>query len=89
MRRAVRVGLLLLALAGRPTGTRAQDPPVPPMAAPRSDSLPNPPPTFAADTAQHVTVVSTGPTGAVAWRIGAAIIVLTLTTLLLYNVRSR
>ena len=93
MRRAVRVGLLLLALAGRPTGARAQTPPVPPVAALRPDSLPNPPPTFAADTARHVTVVSAAPPEAVtrrsAWRIGAAIVVLTLTTLLLYNVRSR
>ena len=94
MQRAARVGLLLLlALTGRPTGAHAQAPPVPPVAAPRPDSLPNPPPTFVADTARHVTVVSAEPTDAVtrrsAWRIGTAIVVLTLTTLLLYNVRSR
>ena len=93
MRRAARIGLLLLALAGRPTGARAQALPGPPVAAPRPDSLPSPPPTFVVDTARHVTVVSAEPTDAVtrrsAWRIGAAIVVLTLTTLLLYNVRSR
>ncbi len=93
MRRAARIGLLLLALAGRPTGARAQVLPGPPVAAPRPDSLPNPPPTFVVDTARHVTVVSAEPTDAVtrrtAWRIGATIVVLTLTTLLLYNVRSR
>jgi hypothetical protein len=47
-----------------------------------------------ADTTWHVTVVTApGPNEAVtrqvALRIGAAIVVLTLTTLLLYNVRSR
>ena len=93
MRRAAQVGLLLLALAGRPTGARAQAPPVPPVTTPRPDSLPTPSPTFLVDTARHVTVVSAESTEAVtrrsAWRIGAAIVVLTLTTLLLYNVRSR
>ena len=93
MRRAARVGLLLLALAWRPTEARAQALPGPPAATPRPDSLPNPPPTFMVDTARHVTVVSTEPTDVVtrrsALRIAAAIAVLTLTTLLLYNVRSR
>ena len=47
-----------------------------------------------ADTTWHVTVVAApGPSEALtrplALRIGAAIVVLTLTTLLLYNVRSR
>ena len=46
-----------------------------------------------ADTTRRVTVVSAEPTEAVtrrsALRIAAAIAVLTLTTLLLYNVRSR
>jgi hypothetical protein len=58
------------------------------------DSIKKPPPTFVADTARHVVVVSTTePTNEVTrrtgLRIGAAIVVLTLTTLLLYNVRSR
>jgi hypothetical protein len=52
-----------------------------------------PAPTFVVDTARTVTVVSAEPSDAVtrplAWRIGAAIVVLTLSTLLLYNVRSR
>ncbi|MBF9223925.1 hypothetical protein [Hymenobacter ruricola] len=64
-----------------------------PVAAPRADSLQPPAPTFVADTARRVAVVTPEPTDAVtrplAWRIGAAIVVLTLTTLLLYNVRSR
>ena len=62
-----------------------------PVVAPRADSLKTPGPTFVADTARNVTVVTTETTDAVtrplAWRIGAAIVVLTLTTLLLYNVR--
>ena len=57
------------------------------------DSIKTPPPTFVVDTARHVVVVSTEPTSAVTrrtgLRIGVAIVVLTLTTLLLYNVRSR
>jgi hypothetical protein len=51
------------------------------------------PPTFVVDTARQVTVVTTEPTDAVTrrtgLRIGAVIVLLTLTTLLLYNVRSR
>ena len=88
MRRAARWRLMVLAglLA---TTARAQTVP-----APRSDSIKKPPPTFVADTARHVVVVSTiEPTSEVTrrtgLRIGAAIVVLTLTTLLLYNVRSR
>ncbi|WP_210514380.1 hypothetical protein [Hymenobacter terricola] len=79
---------------------RAQTVPVPaaspaaPVASPRPDSVKTPPPTFVVDTARHVVVVnSTEPTTAVTrrtgLRIGAVIVVLTLTTLLLYNVRSR
>ena len=67
--------------------------PAPLVAAPRPDSLNPAPPTFVADTARHVVVVSSEPTNAVTRRlglhIGTAIVVLTLTTLLLYNVRSR
>ena len=64
------------------------------LPAPLPDSLKKPPPTFVTDTARHVVVVSTPePTTEVTrrtgLRIGAAIVVLTLTTLLLYNVRSR
>ncbi|MBJ6107515.1 hypothetical protein JAO73_00720 [Hymenobacter sp. BT523] len=61
----------------------------------RSDSLKTPAPTFVVDTARQVTVVSAPAepsdvvTRPLAWRIGAAIVVLTLSTLLLYNVRSR
>ena len=62
--------------------------------APRPDSVPTPMPTFVADTARHVVVVNpaeptTQVTRRTGLRIGAAIVVLTLTTLLLYNVRSR
>ncbi|MDO7850850.1 hypothetical protein [Hymenobacter convexus] len=68
-------------------------PPPAPIASPRPDSVKTPAPTFVADTARTVTVVTTEPSDAVtrrlAWRIGAAIVVLTLSTLLLYNVRSR
>ncbi len=58
------------------------------------DSVKTPSPTFVVDTARHVVVVSAAePTNTVTrrtgLRIGAAIVVLTLTTLLLYNVRSR
>jgi hypothetical protein len=67
--------------------------PAAPIVSPRADSLKTPVPTFVADTARNVTIVTTEPSDAVtrplAWRIGAAIVVLTLTTLLLYNVRSR
>ena len=81
-RLVVLVGLLA-------TAARAQTVP-----APLPDSIKKPPPTFVADTARHVVVVSTTePTTEVTrrtgLRIGAAIVVLTLTTLLLYNVRSR
>jgi len=97
MRRATRHGGLLLALALLPALGRAQAVPAP-VAAPvapalRPDSARTPPPTFVADTTRRVTVVSAEPTEAVtrrsALRIAAAIAVLTLTTLLLYNVRSR
>ena len=61
--------------------------------APAADSIKPPLPTFVADTTRQVGVVAAEPTDAVtrrsALRIGAAIVVLTLTTLLLYNVRSR
>ena len=87
MRRAARWRLLLLAglLA---LAARAQTVPAPP------DSIKKPPPTFVADTARHVVVVdpaepTTEVTRRTGLRIGAAIVVLTLTTLLLYNVRSR
>ena len=78
------------------TAARAQTVPATPpapAAAPRPDSLKTPAPAFVADTARHVTVVTAEQSDAVtrplALRIGAAIVVLTLTTLLLYNVRSR
>jgi hypothetical protein len=94
MRRAARFGLLLAFMAFWPPAARAQTaPPTPPATAPRPDSIKTTPPTFVADTARHVTVVTAEPTDAVtrklALRIGVAIAVLTLTTLLLYNVRSR
>ena len=62
--------------------------------APRPDSLKTPPPTFVVDTTRRVVVVNAAePTDAVTrrtgLRIGVVIVVLTLTTLLLYNVRSR
>ena len=70
---------------------RAQTVPAP--TTPRPDSVKTARPTFVADTARRVTVVSPEPTDAVTrrtgLRIGAAIVLLTLTTLLLYNVRSR
>ena len=60
---------------------------------PPPDSAKTARPTFVTDTARQVTVVSTEPSDVVTrrlgLRIGAAIVVLTLTTLLLYNVRSR
>lgn len=80
----------LIALAGLlATAARAQTVPAPPP-----DSIKKPPPTFVADTARHVVVVdpaepTTEVTRRTGLRIGAAIVVLTLTTLLLYNVRSR
>jgi hypothetical protein len=96
MRRAARWQLVvaagLLAITAR-----AQTVPAPVLStpvSPRPDSIKTPPPTFVADTTRRVVVVNTTePTDAVTrrtgLRIGAAIIVLTLTTLLLYNVRSR
>ena len=80
---------LVLAAGLLATAARAQTVP-----APLPDSSQKPPPTFVADTARHVLVVSpaeppTAVTRRTGLRIGAAIVVLTLTTLLLYNVRSR
>ncbi len=99
MRRAGRQwgwGLAVAVAACLLPTARAQTVPVVPAApvtAPRPDSVKSAPPTFVADTARHVVVVGTEPTGAVTRRtgvrIGLAIAVLTLTTLLLYNVRSR
>ncbi|WP_152559811.1 hypothetical protein [Hymenobacter sp. IS2118] len=91
MRRAARLGLMLaLATGGLPA--LAQTLPAP-AASTRPDSVKIAPPTFVVDTARNVTVVTAEPSEVVtrplAWRIGAAILVLTLTTLLLYNVRSR
>ncbi|MBF9235908.1 hypothetical protein I2I05_00725 [Hymenobacter sp. BT683] len=93
MRRAARFGLLLaLGAAGLPVA-QAQTVPPAPAALPGADSVKIPPPTFVVDTARSVAVVTAEPSEVVtrplAWRIGAAILVLTLTTLLLYNVRSR
>ena len=74
---------------------RAQTVPGPPptAVAPHPDSIKRPPPTFVVDTARHVIVVTPAPTDVVTHqlglRIGAAILVLSLPTLLLYNVRSR
>ena len=70
---------------------------VPPGAKVRTDSLRPAPagtPTFVADTVRRVVVVSPAePTNEVTrrtgLRIGAVILIITLTTLLLYNVRSR
>jgi Rieske Fe-S protein len=70
---------------------------VPPATAPttpsQADSVKTAPATFVVDTTRRVTVVTAEPSDAVtrplAVRIGAAIVVITLTTLLLYNVRSR
>ena len=61
---------------------------------PRPDTIKMQSPTFVADTARQVVVVSAPEppdalTRRTGLRIGAAIVVLTLTTLLLYNVRSR
>jgi hypothetical protein len=91
MRWAARQWRLVLAVGASllATAARAQTAPsLPP------DSSKKPAPTFVADTARHVVVVSTSePTSEVTrrtgLRIGAVIVVLTLTTLLLYNVRSR
>ena len=62
--------------------------------APRPDTLKAASPTFVADTARQVVVVTSPEppdalTRRTGLRIGAAIVILTLTTLLLYNVRSR
>ena len=96
MRRAARLGLLFAVAGARLLCARAQTVPVSApanVASPRADSVKAAPPTFVADTARNVAVVTAEPTEAVtrplALRIGAAIVVLTLTTLLLYNVRSR
>ena len=87
MRRAARrlARVLAVAACGLPTaGGQA-----------RPDSVRAPAPTFVADTVRHVGVVGAPaePPDAVTrrrgLRIGAAVVVLTLTTLLLYNVRSR
>ena len=93
MRRAARRwGRGLVAAVCLLPAAYAQTVPVAPAAAARPDSLKTPT-TFVADTARHVAVVTAEPTNAVtrplAWRIGTAIALLTLTTLLLYNVRSR
>ena len=94
MRRAARRwGLGLAVGLGPLVAARAQVAPAPPAALPAADSAQTPAPTFVADTARRAPVVTAEPTDAVtrrsAGRIGAAIVVLTLTTLLLYNVRSR
>ena len=91
MRPAARRGRLALVLATGLLAAAARAQTVP---APSPDSAKKPAPTFVADTARHVVVVgSAEPTTEVTrrtgLRIGAAIVVLTLTTLLLYNVRSR
>ena len=94
MPRLARIGAMLVVCA-LPAAGLAQVVPVAPASviAPRADSLKTPPPTFVADTARREVVVSAEPPTAVtrrsAWRIGAAIVFITLTTLLLYNVRSR
>ena len=80
---------LALAAGLLATAARAQTVPTPPPNSTKKHA-----PTFVADTARHVVVVSpTEPTTEVTRRtgrrIGAVILVLTLTTLLLYNVRSR
>jgi hypothetical protein len=96
MRRAARWQLVVAAglLAPAARAQTVSVPPAAPIVAPRPDSVKKPAPTFVADTTRRVVVVNTTePTDAVTrrtgLRIGAAIVVLTLTTLLLYNVRSR
>ena len=96
MRRAAR-WQLVVAVSMLAAVAYAQTVPTPasaPAVAPRPDSVQKPAPTFVADTTRRVVVVdTTEPTDAVTrrtgLRIGVAIVVLTLTTLLLYNVRSR
>ena len=95
--RRLTVASCLLAGAARAqtvSGPPVVSPVVLPFISPRPDSLKLPPPTFVTDTARPGPVVTAAePTTTVArrtgLRIGAAIVVLTLTTLLLYNVRSR
>ena len=95
MQRTARLGLLWALVAGGLPLAQAQTSPPPHQAAsPSPDSTKTSTPTFVADTTWHITVVmAPGPSEAVtrplALRIGAAIVVLPLTTLLLYNVRSR
>ena len=86
---------LTVAVSLLPTA-RAQTAPGPPSAAttrPRPDSIKTPLATFMVDTARHAAVVTPASTDIVTrqlgLRIGLAIVVLSLTTLLLYNVRSR
>ena len=96
MRRAAGVGLLAFAAWGLPTAQAQTLPvptssPRPdsvktplPTSSPQPDSVKTPLPTCVADTARHVTVVTAEPpevvTRPLALRIGAAIVVLTLTT---------
>ena len=93
MRRAARLGLVWALALGGPPAARAQAVPPAPAVSPRPDSAKAPPPTFVADTTRAAPGVGAEPGTAVtrplALRIGAVIVVLTLTTLLLYNVRSR
>ena len=90
----------LAAPAGVPGAPAAAGKPAtagPPAAKVRTDTLrpvPTATPTFVADTARRVVVVNPAePTNEVTrrtgLRIGAVILIITLTTLLLYNVRSR
>ena len=94
MRPAARRWRLVLAMAAVAAGLLAPAARAQTVPAPRPDSVKTPAPTFVADTTRRVVVVNTTePTNEVTrrtgLRIGAAIVVLTLTTLLLYNVRSR
>jgi hypothetical protein len=85
--------LLLLGLL--PILALAQTVPLTPPPPVVADTMKRPPVTFSVDTSRTVTVVALPPeptdkvTRPLAIRISAAIVVLTLTTLLLYNVRSR
>jgi len=80
----------VLATCLLPAAHAQTPPPAPPI---RPDTVKAAAPTFVADTARQVVVVSPEPSDAVtrplALRIAAAIVVITLSTLLLYNVRSR
>ncbi|MBF9143005.1 hypothetical protein [Hymenobacter properus] len=84
---------LLLAVCLLPVARAQTVPATPPAASSPPDSVRKLAPTFVVDTTRTATVVSAEPSDAVtrplAWRIGAAIVILTLSTLLLYNVRSR